>query len=83
MNMDHRIVAGLLLKEVPEKNTKEIHFQANGKSIFLSSITEEKLVSEDKFDMFQHWIEETVINLPSYETLLEVLEAEGTLSNDN
>ncbi|MGQ8871887.1 hypothetical protein [Paenibacillus sp. TSA_86.1] len=77
MNIDHRIAAGLLLKEVPEKHMKEIYFQANGKSIFLSSITEEKLVSEDKFDMFQHWIEETVINLPSYEILLEVLETEG------
>jgi len=79
MNIDHRIAAGLLLKEVPEKHMKEMNFQANGKSIFLSSITEEKLVSEDKFDMFQHWIEETVINLPSYETLLEVLEAEGNI----
>lgn len=79
MNIDHRIAVGLLLKEVPKKHMKEIHFQANGKSIFLSSITEEKLVSEDKFDMFQHWIEETVINLPSYETLLEVLEAEGNI----
>ena len=83
MNMDHRLAAGLLLKEVPEKQTREIYFQANGKRIFLSSITEQKLVSKDKFDMFEHWIEETVINLPSYETLLEVLEAEGTLSNDN
>jgi hypothetical protein len=79
MNIDYRIAAGLRLKEVPENKVKEIHFQANGKSIFLSSITEEKLSSEDKFDMFQHWLEEVTLNLPPYEKLMEVLEAEGSV----
>ncbi|MEK3702690.1 hypothetical protein MKY87_01080 [Paenibacillus sp. FSL R7-0198] len=77
MKIDNRIVEGLRLKDVPENKTKEIHFYANGKSIFLSSITEEKLFNEEQLDMFQHWIEETTLNLPTYQTLLEILETEG------
>lgn len=79
MIIDHKIAAGLKLIEVPEKATKEIHFQHGGKRIFLSSISNEQLIKDDRYDAFQHWIEETVINLPPYEKLLEVLEAEGSV----
>jgi hypothetical protein len=76
-NIDHRIAVGLRLVEKPEKGLKEIWYQANGKYLFLSSITKEKLGSQP-FDMFAHWLEETVVNLPPYEKLMEVLEAEGS-----
>ncbi|OBZ11889.1 hypothetical protein A8L34_16335 [Bacillus sp. FJAT-27264] len=76
-SVDQRVAAGLHMVEKPDKKEKEIWFKSNGKYLFLSSITEEKLYSQS-FDMFQHWLEETVINLPPYEKLMEIIELEGS-----
>ncbi|MFF2889487.1 hypothetical protein [Paenibacillus sp. NPDC057967] len=76
-HIDHRIVAGLRLVDNPAQKAKELSFAANGKTLFLSSIAEAKLEEKDSI-MLHHWLEESLINLPPYESLIKILEAEGS-----
>jgi hypothetical protein len=74
--MDERIIGCLKLLDNKDLDCKELHFQKDGKTLFLSSISNLAL-SQAKFDLLDHWIEESIINLPPYEKLLEILHKEG------
>lgn len=75
-SIDYRISAGLKYSDNVADNTHEIHFEALGRRLFLSSL--KRNLQDEGYSKYQHWVEMTVMNLPSYEELVKVLEAEGS-----
>lgn len=79
--MDERILECLKLLDNKDLDCKELHFQKEGKTLFLSAISNLAL-AQAKFDLLNHWLEVSVINLPPYDKLLEILHKEGRVIED-
>lgn len=76
IHVDPRTASALTLVDNPRLNTKELRFISSNKSLFLSSISKKRL-ADKQFDNLQHWLEISIINLPAYEKLIELLDCEG------
>jgi hypothetical protein len=81
ITVDPRVTANLRFVDRTDDLSKELWFQADGKKLFLSAITNER-IQDKELDLLQHWLEESILNLPPYETLMRILAEEGAAASD-
>ncbi len=81
ITVDPKVTANLRFVDRKDDLSKELWFQADGKKLFLSAITNER-IKDNELDMLQHWLEESILNLPPYEALMHILAEEGAPATD-